>query len=153
MSNEQEVVAKWYNAVEVSVEFAELELSGKNGELVHRLRLKTDIGDVTFKPRKKAEVTGELAGFKTKTSTTELYTVSDFLLDFPVFKALSDNCSNGPQTVTLSYAEISGEDGTIYKFMRDSQAKTLYYSEFHKDTKETLDRQLEKKEKFKKGSL
>lgn len=152
-SKEDEVKTAWFNAVEIEVEQVTLELSGMNNELVHRVRLTTDIGDVTYKPRKKTEVSGKIGGFNTTSSKNELFTISEFSLEFPVFKVLSDDTSEGKQKVTISYGEIVGDKGEVYKYMRDAQAKTLYYPKFHKDTKDTLDRQLEKKEKFKKGSL
>lgn len=151
MAENENVKPKYTHAKKLNVNKVILELAGKDNDLVHRIRLDTDAGDLTYKPRKKAEISSEMSGFFTVAKTTELPKVSEFVTENPMLKELSVNCKKEPQEITVSFAEISridDDDEVIwYKFLRDYQFKTIYYAKYHKDDS-NLQQQKEWKQKY-----
>ena len=151
---EQEIVKpKFYYCVPVAVSKIVLERDGKNNELLRRLRMETDLGNITYKPKKRTIEQNNLLGFETESSKVESFLVSEFLIENPMLKELNDSANKKPQEIILSYAEISNIDKEtneekFYKYLVEKQFKSLYWENYHKDTKETLDIQKKNKETY-----
>ncbi len=158
---QEEPKREWHNAVKVEVSEVEIELTGKNNEQVDRLRLVTDIGDITYRPRKKSVSRGTLAGFKTSVKNKELFTMSEFVLEFPLIKELNNQTLKKPQELWLSYAQITntyenenedtGEtesEEVSYRYMVDNQVEDIYYEFVHKKDKANLEKQKKIQAKF-----
>ena len=155
---ENEFKPEWYHCVPVKVEKIVLERTGKNGEQLVRIRLETDLGNITYKPKKQQTVIEKLAGFETEIKKTDLFSTSEFITENPLLVELSKNCKEEPQEVILGYGEISrfnDEEGEpdYFKFMMEGQFKSLYYEKYHKTDKSNLEKQKEKKQKYQETEL
>lgn len=143
---------KWHNAVVLKVDSIELERTGQNNEYIDRVRLYTNKGEITHKPRKQQTVKEQIAGFNTVVQKTETYTLTEFTLSNEMLKVLNENCLKSPQEIVISYATMTTEnkDGeeVEYNFMRDEQFKTIYYEKYHKDNKENLKKQRDKAKRY-----
>lgn len=146
--------AVWHHCVPVKVEKVVMERTGKNHEFVFRVRLETDIGNITHKPRNRKISTSELGGIATEDREVEIPTTADFITNNRMLVQLSKNCKDKPQEIILSYAEASSynveqEEDVFYKYMFSNQFSSIYYDKVHgKDTTETLDKQKEIKKKY-----
>jgi len=147
--NEDVVKAEWYNAITVKVN--EIVIEKTSQESINRIRFKTDIGDITYKPRKSVTETEEIAGFKTETVAKKLFTMGEFVKENPMLNELNKNCSNEPQVLVVSYGQITNIDDhneeRKYRYMRDFQWNEIYYATYHK-SEENLQKQIERKQKY-----
>lgn len=154
---QKEVIPKWFHCVPVMVEKVLVETTPKESK-VFRVKLMTDLGDITYKPKKQIEEKSELGGFDTVTQKLELFTMGEFVTNNPLLKQLSDNCKKEPQEIILGYAEISRfdeleQEEVFYKYLTKGQFETIYYEKVHGKDKSNLKKQEEKKEKYNKKEL
>jgi len=142
---------KYYHVIPVKVSGVMLKLTPDKRYLI-RIKLITDIGDITHKPKKWVNVNESLAGFDVEISDSEYIEITEFILANPMLVMLSKESKKTPQEIWLSYAEIEGVDNEgvskKYKFMGTGQFKNIFYEEFHKEDKTTLNKMKETKEKF-----
>lgn len=149
---------KWFNAQKVKVNKIVLELTGAKDELVQRIRLETEAGNITYKPKKIIEQTSTIGDFGTESTRKENYTVTEFLANNAMLVTLAKNCKKEPQEIVISYAEFvtfneKEKEFISYFYMLDNQFSTIYYKEFHKDDKSNLEKQKEKAKKFEEEEL
>jgi hypothetical protein len=147
---------KYFNAVKVEVSKVVLETTTRNEvKFVSRIRLITDLGEITYKPKRQVTKTTEIDGFETEEVITEQLTTTEFRNANKMLVLLNDNAKEKPQEIWLSYAEISRFDEReneekFYMYMLRNQFESIYYEKFHKSDKSNLEYQQEKKEKYSK---
>lgn len=158
MSEQNEIKPRYSHAVKAYVSKVTLELFGKNSEFVNRVRLDTDLGSITHRPKKRIEELSKVSGFDTVSRKTEMMTVNEFIAEYPEMKKLNELAKNEPQLVHLSFVEIMGDkdsdddDEIWYKFMRDYQFKNIYCPALDTNN-EKLQIQLDWAKKFKERDL
>lgn len=146
---EEEIKPIYKNCVTLVLEDISLKVK-KIDEIVflERIRFITSLGDITYKPKKKATRTETINGFKITEDIKEEYTLKQFIEENPFISYLNEEITSGKKVnITLSYAEFTKQydNGEItYRFMRDYQFSTIYNEDYHKDTKN-----LEKMENWK----
>jgi hypothetical protein len=128
------------NLTDISIKVTKTE---DNEILIERIRFKTDIGDITYKPKKDTENIQKIKGLKITETLKERYTLNEFLTEYPLIEIMNNDLENNPIEIVLSYAEFTKEydnGEATYRFMRDYQFKTIYYEKFHKDIKTNLEK-------------
>ena len=90
---------------------------------------------------------GEIAGIQTETKDKKKYLVADFVLGNPMLQILAKNLKTMEQTLTFTYQERVFNGKPYYSGFKN-QFTTIYYPFFHKDTKDTLDKQMANKNKY-----
>lgn len=149
----------WHNCETMEVTKVVLEVTGDNNGFIHRIRLETESSnDITFKPRKEVIETGDVTGFTTTAKRSDMLTISEFVLENPAIKLLSENCKKSPQKITLTYATIEGfdeekQETVYYNYMRDKQFKTIYYELYHKKDENNIKAQEDAKKKYEEKNL
>lgn len=133
-----------------------LELT-RDEQYVKRVRLETESGNITYKPKYTEKKQKELAGIETENTETKLFGTSEFIASNPMLVTLSKNTKKEYQEIICSYAEtttILDEDETedkpqqTYKFMRSYLFNNIYYPVFHKEDKTTLENLEDLKDKY-----
>lgn len=148
---QEEIKPIYKNAVKTKVNEITIETrrNTDNNLIIKRLRLKTDLGDITYKPKKKIEKKQEIKGFSVIEDETDFFTIDEFLDKYPFIEILAKNSNEKPQEIVLSYAEFTkkyedNDKEVTYRFMRDYQFETVYYPEVH-----STDKRLKKMEEWK----
>jgi len=147
---------RYCNAKTVTIHKVEIEKSKySRGQeiLIGRIRLSTDVGDITYKPKKEVTNNSNIAGLDIVSTETEEYSLTEFLMNNTFIKQLAiatkDNLS---VEAVVSYTEfgkhIESEDQVVYyKFMRNYQFESIYVEQIHKDDKTNLKAQQERANK------
>lgn len=145
MSEENKPRNRYFHCVPLDVEKIDLEAPMNDKKILERVRLFTDLGDITSRQKKVTEEKTELHGFGDVSRKSEPYTKAEFIANNPMLVLLVENCKVKPQRIILSYTEMDEE----YKFLNKKQFDSIYYEKFHKkDTSTSLDIQKEVKKKY-----
>lgn len=155
---EQLAKPKWYSCVPVKVEKVILEVTGKDTKQVQRIRLVTDLGDITHKPRQIVDEKTTSGAFEVQSSRVDLLDIDEFIVNNPMLKKLAEDCKKKPQEVTLTYAEIGRLDEETgepiyYKYMQRNQFESIYYGGFHGKDKSNIETQKERQKKYEEREL
>lgn len=141
---------KWVFAKPVKVSKVVLERT-MDKQKVNRVRLETDVGNITYKPRIREMESEELAGYEMENVTKELHEVSEFIANNPMLSQLAKDCKQQPQEIYISFAETQQENDngevTTYYYTRKSGFEGIYYPNYHKND-ELLQKQKEIAERY-----
>lgn len=130
-----------------------LETTGKNKEYVERVRLLTDIGDITYKPKKIVSVTDTSGEIEEVYTEPKLFLKTEFLTNNKKLVVLAKNCKNEPQEIWITPIEIGRfndieQEVLFYKYLSRNNWESLYYDRVDK-TDKLKKQQIEKAEKHK----
>lgn len=127
------------------------------GTYIEHVRLYTDKGEITFKPKVQAETTSQLAGMDFTIPTTEKFGADKVLVEFPFLDELMHLIKKKPgQKAIITYKDMAtqtfaGEDVT-YHFMDDAAFRHIHIASLDKDKKNLAWMQEEKMKADKKAA-
>lgn len=155
--SEEELRPKYRYAKKVLVSKIVLEVSRVNEDQINRVRLVTNLGDITYKPKKTKTELKESKGFEIEREIADVFTIEDLEDEYPVLFALAKDVKKEEREITLTYVEKDfynerEETTQTYRFLRDSHIETLYYDGFHKNT-DNIKKQQELKKKYSEKEL
>lgn len=151
-NGKENIKYKYHHCQNVLVEKVSVELDEKTQD-VKRLRFKTDVGDITFKPKIDVKLSKEKSGIMIESKDTQMYKLDQFIKEFPIVPMIAMETKKKGQVVTLSYTEMvkhddNADDDVSYKYMSVGQFTRMYYEKFHRDNKENLTVMQQIRDKF-----
>lgn len=116
-----------------------LEADKRNEDNLQRIRLETNVGDVTLRLDKSKTEIKERNGLEIMQKKQDLYTIEDFEKQFPTLLKLALEVKKSKsETIVLTYVETFmyndvEKEWNAYKYMKPQHAYSVHYEKVHKD--------------------